>query len=129
MQEDSPVFKSKTMQEPGVKKRLWKSLKQIQTTERNVFGVNSDAVLCEMKLYIFFNLNNYLALNSDSSINAPPSFKPPKKYSDMTGLVASYTCPVSKIYYHNSAEYKVVKKMPSDISKGYKGLRGASSVV
>lgn len=46
MQEgEKMVFKSKTMQEPGVKKRLWKSLKQIQTTERNLFG--PDAVLCE----------------------------------------------------------------------------------
>lgn len=42
-----PVFKSKTLQEPGPKKRMWKSLKQIQTTERNVFGINSDAVLCK----------------------------------------------------------------------------------
>lgn len=45
--QEGAVFKSKTMQEPGVKKRLWKSLKQIQTTERNVYGINSDAVLCK----------------------------------------------------------------------------------
>ena len=42
-----PVFKSKTMQEPGMKKRLWKSLKQIQTTERNLFGNTSNAVICK----------------------------------------------------------------------------------
>lgn len=51
MQEEV-VFKSKTMQEPGVKKRLWKSLKQIQTTERNLFG--PEAVLCE---YIFIKIS------------------------------------------------------------------------
>lgn len=42
-----PIFKTKTLQEPGPKKRMWKSLKQIQTTERNLFGLNSDAVFCE----------------------------------------------------------------------------------
>lgn len=46
MQEEN-VFKSKTMQEAGVKKRLWKSLKQIQTTERNTYGINSEAVICK----------------------------------------------------------------------------------
>lgn len=41
-----PIFKSKTLQEPGPKKRMWKSLKQITTAERNVYGLNSEAVLC-----------------------------------------------------------------------------------
>jgi hypothetical protein len=45
--QEMPKFKSKTMQESGVKKRLWKSLKQIQTTERNLFGLNSEAILCK----------------------------------------------------------------------------------
>jgi hypothetical protein len=45
--DEMPVFKCKTLQEPGPKKRMWKSLKQIQTTERNLYGINSDAVLCE----------------------------------------------------------------------------------
>jgi hypothetical protein len=47
MAEEMPVFKRKTLQEPGPKKRMWKSLKQIQTTERNVYGLNSEAVLCK----------------------------------------------------------------------------------
>jgi hypothetical protein len=46
MEEEMPIFKNKTMQEPGVKKRMWKSLKQIQTTERNLFA-NTNAILCE----------------------------------------------------------------------------------
>ena len=45
-----PIFKSKTLQEPGPKKRMWKSLKQIQTTERNLFGNASEAVFCEFLL-------------------------------------------------------------------------------
>ena len=28
-------------------------------------------------------------LNSDASIDAPPSFKPTKKYSDLSGLLVS----------------------------------------
>lgn len=67
--------------------------------------------------------------STDSTINAPPSFRPPKKYSDLSGLVASYCDPHSKLYYHNTDEYQTVKKMPSDIVKGYLTLRGASSVV
>lgn len=49
--DEMPIFKSKTMQEPGVKKRLWKSLKQIQTTERNLFGLNSEAVICKINFF------------------------------------------------------------------------------
>lgn len=45
--DEMPVFKNKTLQEPGPKKRMWKSLKQIQTTERNLYGNNSEAVLCK----------------------------------------------------------------------------------
>lgn len=45
--DEMPVFKRKSLQEPGPKKRMWKSLKQIQTTERNQYGLNSEAVLCE----------------------------------------------------------------------------------
>lgn len=82
-----------------------------------------------VSLYLNISIKVLNLLILDSSINTPPSFKPPKKYSDMSGLVASYTCPQSKIYYHSSEEYKVVRKMPSDISKGYLNLRGASSVV
>lgn len=70
-----------------------------------------------------------MVLLSDSSINAPPSFKPPKKYSDISGLIAVYCDPHSKLYYHNVEEYHTVKRMPSDITKGYLTLRGASSVV
>lgn len=47
MADDMPVFKTKTLQEPGPKKRMWKSLKQIQTNERNQYGLNSAAVLCK----------------------------------------------------------------------------------
>lgn len=50
MEEEMPIFKCRTMQEPGPKKRMWKSLKQIQTTERNLYGLNSEAVFCKLIL-------------------------------------------------------------------------------
>lgn len=46
------IFKKNTMQEPGVKKRIWKSLKQITTSERTAFGPDSEAVLCKKNLMI-----------------------------------------------------------------------------
>lgn len=50
--EDGPIFKSKTLQEPGPKKRMWRSLKQIQTSDKNIFGDNPDVVLCMYTLHL-----------------------------------------------------------------------------
>lgn len=65
----------------------------------------------------------------DSEINAPPSFKPAKKYSDLSGLIAPYTDPQSKLNYHNAEEFATVRSLPSDLTAGYLALRGASSIV
>lgn len=65
----------------------------------------------------------------DSSINAPPSFRPAKKYSDISGLIAPYTDPQSKLHYHNSEEFVTVRSLTSDLTAGYLSLRGASSIV
>lgn len=35
----------------------------------------------------YSNLHNYHMCNADSSIDAPPSFKPAKRYSDLSGLL------------------------------------------
>lgn len=68
-------------------------------------------------------------LFSDYSVNAPPSFKPNKKYSDISGLLAPYTDPYSKLLYANTEEYSTIQSLPMDISAGYLQLRGASSIV
>lgn len=65
----------------------------------------------------------------DSSLNAPPSFRPPKKYSDISGLIAPYTDPQSKLHYHNAEEFVTARNLPSDLTAGYLALRGASSIV
>uniref|UniRef100_A0A1L8DWG2 Putative yl1 nuclear protein n=1 Tax=Nyssomyia neivai TaxID=330878 RepID=A0A1L8DWG2_9DIPT len=111
MQEPSqPKFKRSSMMPStvGSKKRMWKSLKQILTSERNLQW--KDAV-------------------TYSSINAPPSFKPVKKYSDISGLIALYTDPQTKLHYHNAEEFSTVRSLPMDLTSGYLALRGATSIV
>lgn len=66
---------------------------------------------------------------TDSSVNAPPSFVPAKKYSDISGLIAPYTDPQTKLNYHNADEFNTVRSLPSDLTAGYLTLRGATSIV
>ncbi|XP_037936704.1 INO80 complex subunit C [Teleopsis dalmanni] len=98
-----------TYTQPGNKKLIWKSLKQIMSTEKSLTWPE-DAV-------------------TYSSLSSPPSFRPAKKYSDISGLIAPYTDPQTKLHYHNAEEYAIVKELPSDITAGYLNLRGASSIV
>ncbi|KOB74732.1 hypothetical protein OBRU01_08953, partial [Operophtera brumata] len=50
------------------------------------------------------------------SINAPPSFKPTKKYSDISGLPAPYMDRHSKLFYSNCEEFATVRSLPMDIT-------------
>ncbi|XP_055599643.1 INO80 complex subunit C-like [Uranotaenia lowii] len=114
MEENSmPIFKRITFAQTnpiaGNKKRVWKSLKQIVAVERTLPWKDTDVTY--------------------SSINAPPSFVPAKKYSDISGLIAPYTDPHSKLQYHNSEEFQTVRSLPMDLTAGYLALRGASSIV
>ncbi|CAH2241303.1 INO80 complex subunit C [Pararge aegeria] len=93
----------------GCKKRMWRSLKQILAADRALPWPN-DAVLYY-------------------SINAPPSFKPTKKYSDISGLPAPYVDRHSKLYYSNADEFATVRSLPMDITAGYLQLRGATTIV
>ncbi|XP_055320394.1 INO80 complex subunit C [Sitodiplosis mosellana] len=106
-----PVFKKATLEDNSIgnKKRAWKSLKQILATERTLQWPE--------------NAVTY------SSINAPPSFLPAKKYSDISGLIAPYTDPQTKLNFHNAEEFVTVRSLPSDLTAGYLSLRGASSIV
>ncbi|XP_033219962.1 INO80 complex subunit C [Belonocnema kinseyi] len=110
-----PIFKDPTFQQrfrptnSSGKKRIWRSLKQVLAQER-ALPWPTDVV-------------HY------SSINAPPSFKPAKKYSDISGLSARYTDPQTKLYYATTEEFMTVRSLPMDITAGYLALRGASSIV
>jgi len=85
--------------------RAWKTLKQILVNER-----------ATRKSYEV----------TYESLDAPPSFKPAKKYSDLSGLPSHYRDPQSKIRYATTDEFSRIKMLPSDIVAGYLTLRKAN---
>ncbi|KAE8752735.1 hypothetical protein FOCC_FOCC000475 [Frankliniella occidentalis] len=91
------------------KKKGGRSLKQILAQERTLPWASSCV------LY--------------SSINAPPSFKPSKKYSDISGLPANYTDPQTKLFYATTEEFSTIRRLPSDIVAGYLALRRANNLI
>ncbi|XP_062899979.1 INO80 complex subunit C isoform X1 [Mobula hypostoma] len=93
----------------GKKSRVWKNLKQILAAERMLPWKLNDPNYC--------------------SIDALPSFKPAKKYSDISGLPASYTDPQSKLRFSSTKEFSYIRMLPSDIVTGYLALRKATSIV
>ncbi|EPY82258.1 hypothetical protein CB1_000669008 [Camelus ferus] len=68
-------------------------------------------------------------VDADFSIDAPPSFKPAKKYSDVSGLLANYTDPQSKLRFSTIEEFSYIRRLPSDVVTGYLALRKATSIV
>ncbi|KAJ8353907.1 hypothetical protein SKAU_G00214740 [Synaphobranchus kaupii] len=93
----------------GKKNRTWKNLKQILAAERALPWQLSDP--------------NYY------NIDAPPSFKPAKKYSDISGLPANYTDPQTKLRFTSSEEFSYIRQLPTDVVTGYLTLRKASCIV
>lgn len=127
---DQPIFKVTSLSSPkSNKKRVWKSLKQILQIERSLKWPE-DAVTCK-PLFLLLSTENFVIFRFfiDSSLNPPPSFKPARKYSDISGLIAPYMDPQTKLHYHNAEEFQTVRTMPSDLVAGYLALRGASSIV
>lgn len=64
-----------------------------------------------------------------TSIAAAPSFKPKRKYCDITGLPASYTEPTSGLHYHNKELYPVIKALSTSQVQEYKAIRGQATVL
>ncbi|CAN2389679.1 INO80 complex subunit C, partial [Pristimantis euphronides] len=93
----------------GKKNRTWKNLKQILAVERALPWQLSDPS--------YFN------------IDAPPSCKPAKKYSDISGLPASYTDPQTKLRFTTIEEFSYIRMLPTDVVTGYLSLRKATSIV
>lgn len=93
----------------GKKNRTWKNLKQILAVERTLpWNINDP---------------NYF------SIDAPPSLKPAKKYSDISGLPANYTDPQTKLRFTSAEEFSYIRLLPTDVVTGYLALRKASCIV
>ena len=101
----NPNFKHSNV--VGNKKKPWRTLKQILAAEQSLSWPD-DAV-------------------TYSSLEAPPSFRPAKKYSDLSGLEAAYTDPQTKLNYACAEEFAEIRKLPSDIVEGYLSLRKANT--
>ncbi|GAC93228.1 potential vacuolar protein sorting protein [Pseudozyma hubeiensis SY62] len=64
-----------------------------------------------------------------SSVEAPPSLRPAKKYCDVTGLIAPYTDPKSGLRYHSVEVYEIIKQFGPGVDNAYKSLRGDGSQI
>ncbi|XP_061185603.1 INO80 complex subunit C-like [Saccostrea echinata] len=105
-----PTFVHSTKGNAGSKKsRVWKNLKQIVTAEKLLPWKPDDVTY--------------------GSIDAPPSFKPAKKYSDISGLPAYYTDPETKLRYATAEEFSRIRMMTGDVVSGCLALRRATTVV
>ncbi|KAK7494992.1 hypothetical protein BaRGS_00013871 [Batillaria attramentaria] len=105
-----PNFVHSSIGAAGSKRtRVWKNLKQIVATERSLPWQRTDVTY--------------------SSLDAPPSFKPARKYSDLSGLSSKYTDPQTKIRFANAEEFTRARMLPSDLVTGYLALRKASGPV
>ncbi|XP_043117065.1 INO80 complex subunit C isoform X2 [Puntigrus tetrazona] len=93
----------------GKKNRTWKNLKQILAAEKALPWKITDPNYC--------------------SIDAPPSMKPAKKYSDISGLPANYTDPQTKLRFASTEEFSYIRQLPTDVVTGYLALRKATCIV
>lgn len=91
------------------RKKSWKSLKQIlQAADKNSQW-NPD-----MPTY--------------SGIEAPPPLKPIKKYSDVSGLIAKYTDPLTGLYYSSKEEFDLIRTLSTSSVQSYLVLRGKATI-
>jgi INO80 complex subunit C len=93
----------------GTKGRVWKNLKQI------INGENYDEYPIDAPTYV--------------SVQAPPSMLPAKKYCDITGQVAKYTHPQTKLRYSEADLYQVISGLTTDQIEAYLELRGANATI
>ncbi|KAI2655210.1 INO80 complex subunit C [Labeo rohita] len=93
----------------GKKNRTWKNLKQILAAEKALPWNINDPNYC--------------------NIDAPPSMKPAKKYSDISGLPANYTDPQTKLRFASTEEFSYIRQLPTDVVTGYLALRKATCIV
>ena len=89
------------------KKKRWRNRKQLVLAERSLAWKHDDPTY--------------------SSIDAPPSLKPIKKYADISGAVSKYTDPQTGLYFSSSEEYDMIRTFSSDTIQGYLALRGKAS--
>lgn len=59
------------------------------------------------------------------NIEAPPSVYPPKKYCDVTGRLARYTDPKTKLHYADAAAFAAVRRLSTEQVQARLALRRA----
>eukprot|EP00298_Acanthocystis_sp_HF-20_P005454 c15614_g1_i2.p1 GENE.c15614_g1_i2~~c15614_g1_i2.p1 ORF type:complete len:129 (-),score=60.67 c15614_g1_i2:14-400(-) len=64
-----------------------------------------------------------------ANIGAPPSTKPSKKLSDISGDVAQYTDPRTGLFFSNVEEFQIIRYLTPDVIEQYKKLRGQQSII
>ncbi|XP_003744179.1 INO80 complex subunit C [Galendromus occidentalis] len=98
------AYAAKCVKPETNKPRVIKNLKQVTTAER---------------LYPS-------GVASYASIEMHQTMKPAKKYSDISGLPAKYTDPLTKLYYADSEEFAKIRLLSSEQVLGYLSLRRAN---
>ncbi|KAI0725299.1 hypothetical protein C8Q72DRAFT_853139 [Fomitopsis betulina] len=64
-----------------------------------------------------------------SSIEAPPSVLPQRRYCDITGLEGPYTDPATGLRYHDKSVYDVIRGLGTTAAKDYLAARGVNPIV
>ncbi|KAI0079153.1 hypothetical protein K474DRAFT_1659448 [Panus rudis PR-1116 ss-1] len=64
-----------------------------------------------------------------SSIEAPPSVLPPRRFCDITGLEGPYTDPATGLRYHDKSIYEIIKGLSTSAAKDYLSARGVNPIV
>merc|ERR1712230_336175 len=65
-----------------------------------------------------------------TTIDAPPSLIPAKRYCDVTGLEAPYTDPKALIRYHNAEIYsEVIKTLSPSVVQAYLAVRRRQAMI
>jgi len=101
----NPKFEADKLASSSKRPKTWKTLKQIIAAEKSE---NPDEA-------------------TYGSIDAPTSFLPAKKYSDISGLPALYCDPETKLRYATAEEYSRIRMLPNDIVAGLLTLRKANN--
>ena len=59
-------------------------------------------------------------------IDAPPSQRPREKFSDLSGIQANYTDPLTRLHYCDADEFTQLRLLDEDVANGYLDLRKVS---
>ncbi|KDN45968.1 hypothetical protein K437DRAFT_256384 [Tilletiaria anomala UBC 951] len=63
------------------------------------------------------------------TVEAPPSLRARKKYCDVTGLIAPYTDPRTRLRYHSAEIFEIIRNFGPGMDQAYLALRGDSTSI